>query len=202
MSVHIASAHDMLAQWATDLSLQEAFMPGCGGAFSDRGRKGFACGTSASGSWVEVLRYREINMTSTCYTPGCYGPAELKRMGLVFDELWREAEPQFRNASPEFVACARSRLALDVLQVRCDSIVELSSVLDRPSRSGLEVSALRYPSLKRTADARCSAEYPPRMFGRLARCRSPDCRTHGHSKRDGGEPALALVGDEDLATRI
>jgi len=56
---------------------------------------------------------------------GCYGPSELKRMGQVFDEVWAEVGPDFRNASPEFTGCARNGLALDILRVRCDTVDEL-----------------------------------------------------------------------------
>lgn len=64
-------------------------------------------------------------MTLQYEITGCYGPLELKRMGQVFDDVWTEVGPQFTNASPEFIACARSRLALDVLNVRCETVAEL-----------------------------------------------------------------------------
>jgi len=56
---------------------------------------------------------------------GCYGPSEMKRMNQVFDEIWAEVGSQFRNASPEFIACVRNRLALVVLDVRCETAAEL-----------------------------------------------------------------------------
>jgi hypothetical protein len=46
---------------------------------------------------------------------GCYGPSELKMLGMVFDELWCELSPHFHRAGAEFVERVRTRLALDVL---------------------------------------------------------------------------------------